>query len=172
MEAYKEYLWHYIQFVDGRLFVDGHNGKLSDEYIDDCITNRNEEGKLHSKYLGDRYEPALIIKDKKYGTLTHIYLFDGEIVDCTHPTIIGYYRNEIYYIRYYSSERIRIGLPIYCDGVSEFYNRYPKEDNMVKILEEYDSYSITKRWCESGFEGFSLLCDEMDLPTFRFTFAD
>ena len=83
--------------------------------INDGITlNYNEEGKLHSKYLGDRYEPAIIIR-RTYRSI-YYYLFDGEIKDCIHPFQIEeyqYHANRIFYnVFYYSSELIEQKLPI------------------------------------------------------------
>ena len=73
--------------------------------------NYNEEGRLHSKYLEDRYEPAIIIRYVDH--TIYYYLFDGEIKDCIHPfTIIKYFNGPLYNVLYYSSERIEQGLPI------------------------------------------------------------
>ena len=71
--------------------------------------NFNEEGKLHSRYLGNRYEPAIIVQRRDI-SIYH-YLFDGEIKDCIHPVSIKIDGSKKY-IRYYSSERIKQELPI------------------------------------------------------------
>ena len=87
--------------------------------------NFNEEGRLHSKYLGDRYEPAVIVQ--RHNSSIYYYLFDGEIKDCIHPFSVEIYAAEKY-IEYYSSERIKQELPIYIREeefiLTEIYNEY------------------------------------------------
>ena len=85
--------------------------------------NYNEEGRLHSKYLEDRYEPAIIIKYA--GSMRYYYLFDGEIKDCIHPFIVvKYFNRPLYNVRYYSSERIEQRLPIEIFEIFSKLRRY------------------------------------------------
>ena len=77
--------------------------------FDGITFNYNEDGRLHSKYLDDRYEPAVIIHNQ---STTYYYLFDGKIKNCMHPFSIKIY-TDVKYIKYYSSERIEQELPIY-----------------------------------------------------------
>lgn len=96
----------------------------------DYITfNFNEAGKLHSRYLEDRYEPAIIIC--RTGVIQHyFYLFDGKIKDCIHPLFITKSdidsTDNICQVVYYSSERITEGLPIsifmFQNRVQMYYN--------------------------------------------------
>lgn len=85
--------------------------------------NYNEDGKLHSKYLGDRYEPAIIISNTRF--IGRYYLFDGIIRDCVHPFYLFIDINTVK-VLYYSTERIKTDQPIYItiDGASatESYN--------------------------------------------------
>ena len=89
--------------------------------------NYNEEGLLHSKYLDDRYEPAITIR---FGFMVmYYYLFDGEIKDCVHPfSVKKYSRVETFYIVLYYSERIEQDLPIKiceyveCNIIANFLN--------------------------------------------------
>lgn len=90
--------------------------------------NHNEEGKLHSKYLEDRYEPAISIVDDTL--VYYYYLFDGEIKDCIHPfsiRITDFENFNAYNVVYYSSERIKEELPIMIneceDEVQKYYNQ-------------------------------------------------
>ena len=109
--------------------------------------NFNKEGKLHSRYLGDRYEPATIVQYCGYSA--YYYLFDGEIKDCIHPFSISIHRSKRY-IRYYSSERIKQELPIeiYIDKefeVQETYNRielYPLIEGYKygRVVIDIDNY--------------------------------
>ena len=86
--------------------------------------NRNEEGRLHSRYLGDRYEPAVIVHHDT-STTYYYYLFDGEIKDRIHPFSVTKY-HVIHTVKYYSSDRIEQGLPITISEchthVTMFYN--------------------------------------------------
>ena len=108
------------------------------EDLNGITLNFNEEGRLHSKYLDDRYEPAIIIQ-RRYSV--YYYLFDGEIKDCIHPFSV-----EIYTIGkridYYSSERIKQELPIIIreeeTNVVETYNEY----NSEKLIAGYKSGSV------------------------------
>ena len=98
------------------------------EGLSDITFNFNEEGRLHSKYLGDRYEPAIIVRDPHYGHgPIYYYLFDGEIKDCVHPFSIEISRSKKI-ITYYSSERIKQELPVNIienkTNVIEIYNKY------------------------------------------------
>ena len=108
--------------------------KLAQEAKDvaGIVFNYNEEGRLHSKYLDDRYEPAITL----YGSycLIHYYLFDGEIKDCIHPVSIKIYATEKH-IDYYSSERIKQELPININKqkhiMFETYNYYSTYDTIL-----------------------------------------
>ena len=131
------------------------------------IFNYNEEGKLHSKYLGDRYEPAIIIRYDKRSM--YCYLFDGEIKDCIHPfsiEIIGTER----YIDYYSSERIEQELPIRISrkkfNVFETYN----EHGLKPLLEGYKSGKVEIEIADYPEQDY-LLHDCME-STMTFKFAD
>ena len=72
--------------------------------------NYNEEGNLHSKYLGNRYEPAIVISCDRF-TIFY-YLFDGTIKDCIHPFYILIYKAGCTKIKYYSTERISTNHPV------------------------------------------------------------
>ena len=78
------------------------------EGLSDIIFNYNEKGRLHSKYLDNRYEPAITLHSA--GLSEYYYLFDGEIKDCVHPLNITISDNGKF-IEYYSSERIQKELP-------------------------------------------------------------
>lgn len=133
MEEYKQYLFGTI--VDYR----DETIEQVEEHIKNhpnYTINRNEEGKMHSHYLGDRYEPAIIEHDGNY--IRHYYLFDGDIKDCENPFCIVYNGRNLHQIIYYSSERIKSGKPIYIDNEYLLYNHYNNE----KILDEYESNTV------------------------------
>jgi len=159
MEEYKNYL---IQSIMHNEYETIEEIEL-DLFGKDCfILNKNEEGRLHSKYLGDRYEPAIQFKiDNIY---INYYLFDGEIKDCTHPFHIRFYNDKVEEIVYYSSERIENGEPIHLRHNSTYYNQYP--DSFI-IIDEYESKIVNERMIGN----FSELCEEMEEPP-KFKFAD
>ena len=133
----------------------------------DCysmIFNFNEESKLHSQYLGDRYEPAIILNHSN--SLAYYYLFDGEIKDCVHPFSIKIYATEKY-ITYYSSERIEQELPIYIIEaeflVIRTYNRYELE----ALIEGYKSGSFEIAIDEYVRQDYTLH-DCMERASFKF----
>jgi len=166
MERYKESLCHNI--------IDSQHKTIQElddamKYNDDFETNRNEEGKLHSKYLGDSYEPAIIYYADEMET--RVYLFDGDIKDCIHPTIVTYFEETIVFVEYYSTERIENGEPIYLSEKYTLYNSYfykGYETEWTKLLPEYKAKKVNKNMLNS----FSLLCNEMIEPVFKFKFAD
>ena len=100
------------------------------EGLGNVTFNFNEEGRLHSKYLGDRYEPAIILQC--HDSSIYYYLFDGEIKDCVHPFIIDISTTEKY-ITYYSSERIKQELPVTI---------IKEETTVIEIYNEYNSESL------------------------------
>ena len=135
--------------------------------LSNAIFNFNEEGRLHSKYLGDRYEPAIILHF--HYCPTYYYLFDGEIKDCVHPfnVQISPIRKRI---TYYSSERIKQELPI---GI------YEEEFVVFKIYNDFNSYPLIEGYKKGGVRiditGYVkqdyLLHDCME-PLMPFKFAD
>ena len=137
------------------------------EARDDIIFNYNEEGRLHSNYLGDRYEPAIIFRFA--GSLLHYYLFDGEIKDCIHPFMI-FMSNEMKYIGYYSSKRIEQELPLSIQKqrhkVVENYNKY----NSLTVLDGYKQ-GMFEIDIADDIEQDYLLHDYME-PAMPFKFAD
>ena len=110
----------------------------------------NKEGRLHSQYLNDGYEPAITLHNRNRSI--YYYLFDGEIKDCIHPfavEITNYNHPldvEIYIteknITYYSSERIKQELPMKITEdettVFETYNQYSLEP----LIKGYKSGSV------------------------------
>lgn len=101
----------------------------------DC--NYDDDGMLNSKYLEDKYEPAIIATN---GDSTfHIYLFQGELIDSTHPYIIEFYEGHICRVKYYSSEFIETGKPIGITlGFIELYT-YLSLDPFKLTLRKGDS---------------------------------
>ena len=135
---------------------------------DDVIFNFNEEGRLHSRYLGDRYEPA-IISQYRNGP-SYYYLFDGEIKDCIHPFNIEI-RKYKKIITYYSSERIKQELPIYIyeqekTTVIKKYNGYGTEPLIVGYRHGGDEINIV----DCVRQDYTLH-DCME-PALQFKFAD
>ena len=131
------------------------------------VLNFNKEGRLHSKYLDDRYEPAIMLH--YYGYLVFYYLFDGEIKDCIHPFNIEM-RSTEKYISYYSSERIKQELPIeICIQeyfVAEIYNDY----NSETLIKGYKSGKVKISIADYPKQNYTLHnCMELALP---FKFAD
>ena len=108
-----------------------------------CIkVNYNEEGLLHSKYLEDRYEPAITIQ---YAfTITNYYLFDGHIKDCVHPFIVAKYLRigPFYNVIYYSSERMEQELPLRIREYKYEVLKYYCSDFNLSIAESPFSHSI------------------------------
>ena len=129
--------------------------------------NFNEKGKLNSKYLNDRYEPAIILQGGNYSR--YYYLFDGEIKDCIHPSSIVITKFNKYII-YYSSERIKQELPI---NIAEI------ETNVVEIYNQHNSEPII-----AGYKWGEVVIDIVDYvkkdylihecmePAMPFKFAD
>jgi len=124
---------------------------------------RNEHGNIHSKYLGDRYEPAIVYKTGEL--MIYSYMFDGDFKDCIHPTVLIYYEDKLVESYYYSSERIQNGKYIHTNESLSYYNCYYDiiDDKLVEILEEYESKKV-----DNELINFSLLCKEMTQPTFKF----
>ena len=119
--------------------------------INDSITlNYNEDGLLHSKYLEDKYEPAIIIHCTT--RLIYYYLFDGEIKDCTHPFQIEeyYVDRTLFTVFYYSSELIEQKLPIriyeYKNSVRKVYYQIEIPDEKVNI-DDYVRQDYTLHDC-------------------------
>ena len=143
MDAYLQILYECI-IVDITDKIESYNSYSDDTYsrcptglyelvrevegLSDITFNFNEEGRLHSRYLGDRYEPAIIIQHSR--VTIYYYLFDGKIKDCVHPFSIDIYTPEKI-ITYYSSERIKQELPVSIIKdetiVTEIYNEYNSE---------------------------------------------
>lgn len=154
MDEYRQWLLNNIT---------GYINSTIDDIDDELYTvNRNEEGEIHSQYLGDRYEPA-IIREIEYRT-HYYYLFNNDIKDCEHPFRVTYnkIKNTISDVTYYSSERIENRKPIFI----AFYSYYNMYRGNKKILDEYESNMVG----EDGLKDFSLLCDAME--TSRLKFAD
>jgi len=159
MEAYGEYLMSTI----AEHWCEATNLGLGTE---SSIENRNEEGRLHSVYLGDRYEPAV-----EYKCCSHIfkyYLFDGNIKDCEHPFCIVYKDGKIIEVTYYSTRRIIDGEQIKMGIKYAYYNFVSDGIVVTEIMEEYES-KISR---DSNLSSFSEVCDEIDAPLFKFKFAD
>ena len=137
------------------------------EDLSDVTLNFNENGRLHSKYLGDRYEPAIIIQYSQF--TIYYYLFDGEIKDCVHPFSIDICAAERH-ITYYSSERIKQELPIYImedeTAVAEIYNGYNPEPLIAGYKHGRAAIDIANYPAQDYF-----LHDLMEPPTL-FKFAD
>ena len=135
--------------------------------FDGITFNYNEEGRLHSKYLGDRYEPAIIIQCFQF--ILYYYLFDGEIKDCVHPFSIIIYdaRKQI---EYYSSERIKQKLPIgiFISNTIAFetYNM----GDLKPLLEGYKSERVEIKITDYPEQDYTLH-DCME-PALSFKFAD
>ena len=136
--------------------------KLKDQ--NDIIFNYNEEGKLHSRYLGDRYEPAIILQ--YHNCSVYYYLFDGEIKDCIHPVSVQII-DTTKWINYYSSERIKQELPvgIHINGynVIEFYNI----DDLKPLLEGYKSEWVERITADYPEQDYTLH-NCMELMSFKF----
>ena len=137
------------------------------EGLSDIIFNFNEEGRLHSKYSGDRYEPAIIIVFRHLSV--YYYLFDGEIKDCIHPFSIQITK-QIIHIDYYSSDRIEQELPISIIKskveVDETYNQY----KLNPLLARYKSGSVKIKTAKYPKQDY-FLHDCME-PLMPFKFAD
>jgi len=165
MEEYKSYLISRILNCKSKSLEELEQHCSKNKLI---TINRNEYGQLHSKYLDDRYEPAISFKST-YRQHDY-YLFDGDIKDCVHPICVKYYRGQVIQVIYYSSERIKRGEPNIITNSYAFYNRY---NDFKTIIDGYESKLIG---CEEKIsycnllDGFSLLCEEMDI--FKFRFAD
>ena len=129
--------------------------------------NFNEDGRLHSQYLGDRYEPAIIAH--YHGHSAYYYLFDGEIKDCIHPFSIQI-DTLANYILYYSSERIERELPIdiieYEFEVVETYNRY----ELGPLIEGYKHGKVEIAITDYPKQDY-FLHDRME-PLMPFKFSD
>ena len=137
------------------------------EDLNSITLNYNEEGRLHSKYLGDRYEPAIILRYRNRST--YYYLFDGEIKDCIHPVSIT--TCDIgKHIEYYSSERIKQELPIGIRedafSATETYNEY----NSETLIAGYKSERVEINIADYPKQDY-LLHDCME-PALQFKFAD
>ena len=135
--------------------------------VDGIEVNFNEDDRLHSQYLGDQYEPAIIIQyDER---LIYYYLFDGEIKDCIHPVSIemGITRK---WINYYSSERIKQKLPVKIHTnkytVYETFNKY----GSVPLLAGYKSECLETNIADYPEQDYTLH-DCME-PALQFKFAD
>ena len=130
--------------------------------------NYNEEGRLHSQYLGDRYEPAIIIQYHN-SSVYYYYLFDGEIKDCIHPFNIKIY-TKTKIIEYYLNERIKQELPtsIHIDHstVTEFYNGC----YLKPVLKGYKHGAVTFNIADYPERDY-FLHDYME-PPMPFKFAD
>ena len=138
------------------------------ERLRNVIFNFNEEGRLHSKYLDDRYEPAVILHNRN--SSVYYYLFDGEIKDCIHPFSIKI-RRSINIIDYYSSERIKQELPIYIledekTTVIKIYNGYGSEP----FIEGYKHGEVKINIADCVRQNY-LLHDCME-PSSSFKFVD
>lgn len=137
MEAYKKKLLNSISCYIGHIY---ENVEDMARHINDhpnYIINRNEEGKVHSRYLGDRYEPAIIHRYNRVEK--HYYIFDGEILDCDHPFRIVYLEGNITAVEYYSSERIKEYKPSYINLNLNFrlYNAYLLGRDVKPVLKSY-----------------------------------
>ena len=133
-----------------------------DVNVHGIIFNYNEEGRLHSKHLGDRYEPAITIPDEY---TDYYYLFDGQIKDCIHPFHIV----ENDKVVYYSTERIKLELPIVINGHELIYNLGDSNCPLIEgyrsgIVESADYLGVNFK-LHDYIEG----CDDPLLP---FKFAD
>jgi len=163
MEDYKQYFLYLAKKIDYLTLDD----RCYCELINREITiNRNEQGQLHSKYLGNKYEPAVIVKSPY--RIVKYYLFDGNIKDCEHPFRVSTHLNgDVYSVYYYSSERIKNNQPVFI-GYKNDYNRYVYNECVYKILDEYPSGEDD----EDLIKDFSILHEEMEDTIFKFKFAD
>ena len=138
----------------------------------DIVLKYNEEGKLHSKYLDDRYEPAITISYEE--SITYCYLFDGKIKDCVHPFYVSIYNDDYYVVRYYSSERIRQTLPILInenvDGIGNIEYTFNQCVVLSTILDGYASE--TKLINKSDYVKQNYTLHDCMEPTMPFKFAD
>jgi len=165
MEEYKTHLIRSIGF-SGCETLDEVEEIVS--HYEETTINRNEYGQLHSRYLGDRYEPAIIARG--INSYTEYYLFDGEIKDCIHPFIIGYENGKVWKVVYYSSERIRNNEPINITEDYMVYNGYyPPECDGIVIIDGYES-KIDKN-TPGALNDFNLLCEDTE-STFKLKFTD
>ena len=126
--------------------------------IDDIKFNYNEEGLLHSRYLEDRYEPAITIINKF--EIIYYYLFDGKIKDCVHPFKVEEYSDKTTFtVGYYSSERIAQDLPFkiceYSENVLKYYYtgfdlsiaEGPFSRHIVVAINDYEKQDYTLHDC-------------------------
>jgi len=162
MEAYKSHLANILAYDEHKMSISYEEETIS--YGGSVTINRNEEGKLNSRYLDDRYEPA--VRVQKTQGYTDFYLFDGEIKDCSHPFYVLYVKDVIVRVVYYSSERIMNNRPIVLEKTYNWKNKYYtlREPNPITILEGYESGTFR----DETLDGFSLQCEEMDKPLFKF----
>ena len=99
--------------------------------------NYNEEGQLHSKYLEDKYEPAVSVQHNC--SITYYYLFDGEIKDCIHPfSVTKFTHTASCEVLYYSSERIEKKMPVRiceyeCENLMGVYYYNPSGTTLLQI---------------------------------------
>lgn len=99
--------------------------------------NYNENGDLHSKYLGDRHEPAITISCFNIKQL--YYLSNGVILDCIHPfSILVINENEIN-VTYYSTERIVNEQPINIEICGRAIESYNYNHDVNDLLDGYYS---------------------------------
>lgn len=132
-------------------------------YRNGMTFNYNAEGRLHSRYLGDRYEPAIILHSSNY--TRYYYLFDGEIKDCIHPFSVRV-QLERKRIIYYSSERIKQRLPIriHIDRlVTEIYNH-----DFEPILAGYKYGKIKIELAKYAEQDYTLHSCMEPIPQFKF----
>jgi len=130
MEEYKQHLLDYINGLESR----GYNLVYKEENLD-------------SKYEDGYYKPA-IIYENSLGIDLYVWLFDGEIKDCTHPVIVELHNSRLYEIYYYSSELIENEMPIniyrICGIAYREYNQY--SNYRTKGFREYCSRSIHNKY--------------------------
>lgn len=140
-------------------------------YNEETVTYQHiNGGQVHSVYNEETrtYTPAL---SRSIGHIVYqYYLFNGEIKDCTHPFCVSIdtERNIVTNVTYYSSERIRSGLPI----AFGMYNCYECFDtgNLKQILYEFPL--CTKDELCSNNPEYYLVCDEMLTTSWQFKFTD
>lgn len=134
----------------------------------DNVKCNYKDGLLHSEYMGDRYEPAIIIHHHIH--VTYVYLFDGDIRDCIHPCIV-----HIDHVEYYSSERIKQNEPIHIDR-RLLFTKYNVYGNSIKIDKEHSScckiYKYTGNCVGLSEEEWIKYTTHDSLEVCNFKFAD
>jgi len=163
MEEYKQYLLDYINSLESRGYE---------------LVYKKED--LDSEYKNGYYQPVIIYRGDANTTI-YVWMFDGEIKDCTHPVIVQSttHGSFITDITYYSSELIENNKPInlYTAAFTALHMRYNNYYEDTPIINGYRKDNIIlKRGCiyeQTGIYPTNILlkCEEFT-KQFKLKFVD